>query len=64
MNKKVNPRNILLSIIGDEYPQLTANQRRKLAKIVLKYMEVLEESKIGETADYLDSNYEILVELL
>jgi len=64
MNKKGNPRNILLSVIGDKYPQLTANQRRTLAKMVLKYMELLEESKIGETADYLDSNHDILVELL
>lgn len=63
MNEKTNLK-ALLSIIGKEYPKLTANQRRKLARILLKYLELLEGSGIEDVSDYLETNREALVNLL
>jgi len=59
-----NSRDVLLSVISDEYPQLTDDERRVLAKIISKYVELLEDSKIEEVAEYLNANYDILVKLL
>ena len=64
MNKQTNSKNVLLSIINDEYPGLTENEGRALAEIVSKYLELLEESRIEEVVDYLYANYDILVKLL
>lgn len=64
MKKRTDSEKILLEVISEKYSKLGRKDKVMLAKIVTKYVELLEESRIEEVADYLNENLDFLVKLL
>jgi len=51
---------MLLAVISEEYPKIAKSKKAKLAKIVFDLIQLLDKSKIEESANILYKNRELV----
>jgi hypothetical protein len=60
MKNKEETMAMLLSVISEEYPKMSKSKKAELAKIVFDLIQLLNESKIEESANIILKNYELV----
>jgi len=60
MKKKEETMEMLLAVISEQYSKMAKSKKAKLAKVVFKLIQLLDESKIEESANILYKNYELV----
>lgn len=64
MKKTSIPKELLISVIREELPQLSQEQQHKIAEILSDYVLLLHEGQIEEADRFVQENYKHLVKII
>jgi len=60
MKKNQETIEMIFAVISEEYPKLSKSEKSKLARVVFNFIQLLNDSKIKESANILYENYELV----